>query len=1472
MDEDSPGEAESPGNRSRKSETLEPRLPTYQMDRQVLPKDGILPHPGGGPQSAGGGPQSAGGGPSSPGCGPPSPGGEPQNPEGDPPSPDLDLSCPPTAISNPAQVTNSESPTQDLSTSSSSVMSPSFSFPGIEPLDREPETLRGDDDPDTPDSGPGIETFRDNPDEETLRSDTIDPNEVEISLIDSIENLTIDANATINDNANMTLLGATLGESNDDDDEHSKPEQVPEETSDANNTDINQCDIIRDDKPPAVSINISEAPSYEARDITNDLLNEGGEVSLDSGRGTATIASTSRKSSITTPTSNLTGLFFQKLLQREGAMGETENSGDHEETDKLGPLNRSTSSLASLDSAVSGGSGRLNRISPDRGLLRDSGKWASRTDRTSPDISTRTNRTSPDMSRWSRTSPDPGLSSGGPSPSLSAKFGSGEALFSINKHKKVDLSSYNTDVAPPRRREARLSHGEDRQPDPTKMESNMLRKAASMANVDLSSSSSPKAKSTSSPKMGKTGQSPKMKMKAPDNLDLRKSDRFDGKTLLFWFTSSFSSDSYLKITLTNQDFRFIGNQFANLLLTWGVLKPCDPSKGEADASFKDDVMYFWAGDRKGSPGRLKKTWKSSNSTMEEMEKSASPAGARYTEAEFQQAHMALKRAHKEKLEKMTKEHEEALFEIRGTNMVGVAEYVTQVQNLENDLQRLKSLRSSDTVKNKVLVDKDKAGIGGGGSDGELKSEEVNKSLGEDVSTVVSWPDKEDLDEVILTKTRLDKGIQVNLEERPVERIQPKTVSKGIQVGGDSSQMGLCVNSPTASVYSTPCEEVKPFGSPNKAPPPYRAPPPPPPMPGMGGPPPPPPPPPMPGMEMGGPPPPPPPPMPGMGMGGPPPPPPPPMPGMGMGGPPPPPPMPGMGMGGPPPPPPMPGMGGPPPPPPMPGMGGPPPPPPMPGMGGPPPPPMPGMGGPPPPPMPGMGGPPPPPMPGMGGPPPPPPIPGMGGPPPPPPMGATPQPWAPPPTGGWNKPTCRREVVNPKSTMKPLYWTRIQIPMVQTLAVPETSAQSTDKVLWEIIEDIPIELDEFDDLFSRPVVKPKKKEEEKVKKPSKAAVAKILDSKRSQNIGILIKSTHLDIAMIEDVVYNCDNGNLDYATLAQIKEITATSDELGKLKAHVKATPDIPLDSPDQFLLDMAGISHFNGRLDCFMFQTRFAESFGDIENRLNNIRSIIDFLTTSEGMKQVIAVILACGNYMNGGNRQRGQADGFAIDILPKVKDVKSKDNSNNLLAYIVHFCIVKYDEKKGTPEASIPVPEPADVEKCNHIDFDTQKVECDKLGADLDRVKKSTAKIVSESDETHKEPFQTKMNEFLEKADVDLKDLCDLLNDCKKKFFECMKFYKWTPKKGKLDDAKPEDFFSIWHPFCSDYKNMWKKEQAKVQKEMLKEERQKHREKKESLQNVEVKKTPVGGLKAKLQRRKTRNSTAGKGPTQEEKLEDDFH
>lgn len=48
-------------------------------------------------------------------------------------------------------------------------------------------------------------------------------------------------------------------------------------------------------------------------------------------------------------------------------------------------------------------------------------------------------------------------------------------------------------------------------------------------------------------------------------------------------------------------------------------------------------------------------------------------------------------------------------------------------------------------------------------------------------------------------------------------------------------------------------------------------------------------------------------------------------------------------------------------------------------------------------------------------------------------------------------------------------------------------------------------------------------------------------------------------------------------------------------------------------------------------------------------------LLESSGVREVMGLVLALGNHMNGGSRIRGQADGFGLEILPKLKDVKSR-------------------------------------------------------------------------------------------------------------------------------------------------------------------------------------------------------------------------
>lgn len=73
---------------------------------------------------------------------------------------------------------------------------------------------------------------------------------------------------------------------------------------------------------------------------------------------------------------------------------------------------------------------------------------------------------------------------------------------------------------------------------------------------------------------------------------------------------------------------------------------------------------------------------------------------------------------------------------------------------------------------------------------------------------------------------------------------------------------------------------------------------------------------------------------------------------------------------------------------------------------------------------------------------------------------------------------------------------------------------------------------------------------------------------------------------------------------------------------------------------------------------------------------------------------------MNGGNMMRGQADGFGLEILSKLKDVKSKDSQVTLLHYIVRVYI-KNIENPCLTNIALPVPEPEDIRRASAVNFD---------------------------------------------------------------------------------------------------------------------------------------------------------------------------
>ncbi|CAL8299082.1 unnamed protein product [Merluccius merluccius] len=140
-------------------------------------------------------------------------------------------------------------------------------------------------------------------------------------------------------------------------------------------------------------------------------------------------------------------------------------------------------------------------------------------------------------------------------------------------------------------------------------------------------------------------------------------------------------------------------------------------------------------------------------------------------------------------------------------------------------------------------------------------------------------------------------------------------------------------------------------------------------------------------------------------------------------------------------------------------------------------------------------------------------------------------------------------------MKPLYWTRIQL------------QAKNGSLVWEKIEEPTVDFNEFVELFSKSAVKEKKKPiSDTISKSKAKQVLKLLSNKRSQAVGILMSSIHLDMKDIQNAILNMDNSVVDMETLQALYEnvmCTAQTEKVCKSSSEENLQPF--KDKMEQFL-------------------------------------------------------------------------------------------------------------------------------------------------------------------------------------------------------------------------------------------------------------------------------------------------------------------
>jgi len=97
-------------------------------------------------------------------------------------------------------------------------------------------------------------------------------------------------------------------------------------------------------------------------------------------------------------------------------------------------------------------------------------------------------------------------------------------------------------------------------------------------------------------------------------------------------------------------------------------------------------------------------------------------------------------------------------------------------------------------------------------------------------------------------------------------------------------------------------------------------------------------------------------------------------------------------------------------------------------------------------------------------------------------------------------------------------------------------------------------------------------------------------------------------------------------------------------------------------------------MEVWVFIRTFEDRIHRFVMPINTTKKAMTQLKNSKKFLKILEVILAIGNYLNGGTFN-GTAYGFKLDILTKIADTKNADNSSTLLHYVVSFLQSKYPE-----------------------------------------------------------------------------------------------------------------------------------------------------------------------------------------------------
>lgn len=355
----------------------------------------------------------------------------------------------------------------------------------------------------------------------------------------------------------------------------------------------------------------------------------------------------------------------------------------------------------------------------------------------------------------------------------------------------------------------------------------------------------------------------------------------------------------------------------------------------------------------------------------------------------------------------------------------------------------------------------------------------------------------------------------------------------------------------------------------------------------------------------------------------------------------------------------------------------------------------------------------------------------------------------------------------------------------------------------------------------------KKATVKIQKEEKEKIVSLIDSNRSYNIAILLKSISMKNDAIVEGILGLDE-DIDIDTISALIKVAPTPEEI-EIVSRYNGDLNLLTDA-DKFFIAMKGIPNLKQRLECWHFERTVLKNI--INNLIPDVKIFIEAsneVKSSQQFSKILEIILAFANYMGG----KKSIYGIKISSLSKLKDTKTSDNKSNLLRYIADYIERKKKDLLKFGDDLINVKRASGV----NLDVITSQIKVIENG-----LKQLESQILFfQSNPIEGDVFVDKMEIFKEKLIFNLGDLKSYYQKMTDLLKEVAELYD----EDKLLE-KPQNFFGAINDFIESFDESLKKNKESQLEKEAKENRENTTSEDEKLKKISINMGNIGKIMEK--------------------------